>query len=65
MLLLLGDNDLFQNKWNAFFMASLVWNDHSLRLWVEDVNQLTSQQQANVDYIILISEFQAQVVHSR
>ena len=64
VLLLLEDNDLFHNEWNALFMASLVWNDHSLRLWVEHAHQLTSQQQANVDYIILISEFQAQVIRS-
>jgi len=64
VLLLLDDSNLFQNKWNAFFMACLVWNDHSLRLWVEDANQLTSQQQANVDYIISVSEFQMRVIRS-
>src|SRR5437879_3587391 len=63
ILLLLKEN-LFQNKWNAFFIASLVWNDHSLRIWVENVNELTPQQQANVDYIISISEFEADVIRS-
>jgi hypothetical protein len=63
ILLLLKEN-LFQNKWNVFFIASLVWNDHSLRIWVENVNELTPQQQANVDYIISVSEFDADVIRS-
>jgi hypothetical protein len=63
ILILLKEN-LFQNKWNVFFIASLVWNDHSLRIWVENVNELTPQQQANVDYVISVSEFDADVVRS-
>jgi hypothetical protein len=63
ILLLLKEN-LFHNKWNAFFTASLVWNDHSLRIWVESADELTPQQQANVDYIISISEFNAHVIRS-
>ncbi len=63
ILLLLKEN-IFQNKWNVFFIASLVWNNHSLRIWVENVNELTPQQQANVDYIISVSEFDADVIRS-
>jgi hypothetical protein len=63
ILLLLKEN-LFQNKWNAFFIASLVWNDHSLRIWVERADELTPQQQANVDYLISLSEFNADVIRS-
>jgi hypothetical protein len=63
ILLLLKEN-LFQNKWNAFFIASLVWNDHSLRIWVEGADELTSQQQTNVDYIISLSEFSADVIRA-
>ena len=63
ILLLLKEN-LFQNKWNVFFIASLVWNDHSLRIWVESSDELTPQQQANVDYIISLSEFNADVIRS-
>ncbi len=63
VLLLLKEN-IFHNKWNVFFIASLVWNDHSLRIWVENANELTPQQQANVDYIISVSEFEADVVRS-
>jgi len=63
-ILLLLKEDLFQNKWNAFFIASLVWNDHSLRIWVEKADELTPQQQASVDYIILLSEVSADVIRS-
>jgi hypothetical protein len=64
IVLLLQEN-LFQNKWNVFFIASLLWNDHSLRIWVENENELTPQQQENVDYIISVSEFDADVVRAR
>jgi hypothetical protein len=63
ILLLLKEN-IFQNKWNVFFIASLVWNNHSLHIWVENVNELTPQQQANVDYIISVSEFEAATIRS-
>jgi hypothetical protein len=63
-ILLLLKEDFFQNKWNVFFIASLLWNDHSLRIWVENVNELTPQQRENVDYIISVSEFRADVIHS-
>jgi len=54
----------FSNKWHALCIASLVWNDHSLRIWLEDVSQLTPQQKANAVYIISLSEFQATVIRS-
>jgi hypothetical protein len=63
ILILLKEN-LFQNKWNVFFMASLVWNDHSVRIWVESADELTPQQQENVDYVISLTEFQATVIRS-
>jgi hypothetical protein len=63
ILLLLKEN-LFQNKWNVFFIASLVWNDHSLRVWAESADELTPTQQQNVDYIISVSEFDAHVIRS-
>jgi hypothetical protein len=63
-ILLLLKEDLFHNKWNAFFIASLVWNDHSLRIWVEKPDELTAQQQADVDYIISLGEFSAEVIRS-
>jgi hypothetical protein len=62
ILRLMKENIL--NKWNVFFIASLVWNNHTLRIWVENVNELTPQQQANVDYIISVSEFEADIIRS-
>jgi len=63
-ILLLLKGKIFQNEWNVFFIASLVWNDHSLRIWVENVNELAPQQRANVDYIISVGELDADVIRS-
>jgi hypothetical protein len=63
VLLLLKEKPL-PNRWIVFFIACLVWNDHSLRMWVEMPDELTPQQQANVDYIISLGEFRADVVRS-
>jgi hypothetical protein len=73
VLLLLKEN-IFQNKWNLFFLASLVWNDHSLRIWVEGlheppqvtwsegIHEPTPQQAANSSYVISLSEFEAKII---
>ena len=63
-VLLLPERIPFQNQWNVFFIASLVWNDRSLRIWLEGAHKLTPQQVANMHYIISLSEFQARVVRS-
>jgi hypothetical protein len=63
-ILLLTKENIFRNKWNVFFIACLVWNDHSLRFWVEKANELTPEQQTYVDYIISIGEFDAAVTRS-
>jgi hypothetical protein len=63
VLLKMKDNP-FRNKWHPLFIASLFWNDHSLRIWLEDVSQLTPQQVANVDYIILLSKFEAKIIRA-
>lgn len=63
-VLLKPDEQLFQNKWHALFIASLVWNDHSVQIAIEDLNKLTPEQLAKVDYIISLSEFRADVVRS-
>ncbi len=63
-VLLLPTDSFFQNKWNVLFLASLVWNDHSLRLWVEDAPHLTRQQLENVDYVISLSEFRGRIIRS-
>jgi hypothetical protein len=63
VLIRIPDN-AFANKWHGVFIASLLWNDHSLQIWLEGVSQLTPQQLAKVDYIISLNEFQAQVIRS-
>jgi Glycine zipper len=63
-VLLRTKEDLFPNKWHVLFIASLVWNDHSLRIWLEGANPLFPRQQSGFDYIIALGEFDAQVVHA-
>jgi hypothetical protein len=50
--------------WNALFIPSLLWNDHSLQIWLDGLNKLTPQQLEKIDYIILLSEFHAEVIRS-
>jgi hypothetical protein len=63
-VLLKPDEQLFQNKWHSLFIASLVWNDHSLQIWIDKLNKLTPEQLAKVDYIISLTEFEATVIRS-
>src|SRR5207247_6493438 len=46
----------FKNEWIPLFIASLVWNDHSLQIWLDGKNELSPQQFANVNYIISFTE---------
>jgi hypothetical protein len=50
--------------WNARFIPALLWNDHTLRIWMDGLNKLTPQQLENMDYIILLSEFHAEVARA-
>jgi hypothetical protein len=54
----------FGDKLYPLFIASLVWNDHSLRIWLEGEHQFTPRQLANVNYVISLSEFQAEIVRA-
>ena len=63
-ILLKPKEQLFQNKWHPFFIASLIWNDHSLEIWTDKLNTLTPEQVAKVDYIISLTEFEATVLRS-
>ncbi len=58
------DEQLFQNKWHPLFIASLVWNDHSLQIWSDKLSKITPAQLAEVDYIISLTEFKAKVIRS-
>jgi hypothetical protein len=63
-VLLKPGEHLFQNKWHPLFIAYLVWNDHSLQIWIGKVSKITPEQLAKVDYMISFTEFEARVVHS-
>jgi len=63
-VLLKPDEQLFQNKWHPLFIASLVWNDHSLQIWIDKVSKLTPEQLAKADYVISLTEFEATVIRS-
>lgn len=63
-VLLKPDEQLFQNKWHPLFIASLVWNDHSLQIGMDKLDKLTPEQLAKVDYIISLTEFEATVIRS-
>jgi hypothetical protein len=63
-VLLKTKENLFPNKGHALFIASLVWNDHSLRIWLEGADQLLPRQPSSFDYVIALGEFDGQVIHS-
>ncbi len=61
-ILLKPETRFYQNGYYPLFVASLVWNDHSLKIYVHGQNQLTEQEMAKMDYIISFSEFQAKLI---
>jgi hypothetical protein len=63
-VLLKPNEQLFRNKWHPLFIASLVWNDHSLQIGIDKLHKLTPEQLAKVDYIISLTEFEAKVIRS-
>jgi hypothetical protein len=54
----------WSNEWNTVFIASLVYNDHSLRIYHEGTNQLTQKEIAKMNYIISVDEFHADLNNS-
>ena len=74
-ILLKPENRFYQNGYYPAFVAALIWNDHSLSIYVDDQVQapmlsigpgdshrtLTEQQIATMDYIILFDEFRAEL----
>jgi len=61
-ILLRPEKRFYQNVYYPLFVASLVWNDHSLRIYVEGQPQLSQHQVAKIDYVISFNEFQAKLV---
>jgi hypothetical protein len=56
------NEQLFRNKWHPLFIASLVWNDHSLQIWIDKLSKISPEQVAGADYIISLTEFEAKVI---
>jgi hypothetical protein len=62
--ILLRSSFPFKNKWTPLFIASLVWNDHSLQIWLDGTNKLSPQQLAKVNYVILFTESETRLLRS-
>ena len=56
------EKHLFVNEWNVAFLAALVWNDHSLRIYPEGIFQLDEQRMAEMSYVISLNETQAELI---
>jgi hypothetical protein len=54
----------FQNKWHPLFIASLIWNDHSLQIWIAGLTKVTPEQLKKADYVISLTELKAKVIRS-
>jgi hypothetical protein len=52
----------FKNKWIPLFIASLVWNDHSLQIWLDGKNELSPQQVAKMNYVVSFTESEAKLL---
>jgi hypothetical protein len=61
-VLLKPDPQLFQNKWQPLFIASLIWNDHSLEIWIDKVSEIAPEQLGKADYVISLTEFKTTVI---
>jgi hypothetical protein len=44
------------------YVASLVWDNHTLQIHVEDQERFTEEQIAKMDYVIWFDEFQAKLI---
>ena len=63
-VLLKPDEQLFQNKWQPLFVASLIWNDHSLQIWIDNLSKIAPEQLTKADYVISLTELKATLIRS-
>jgi hypothetical protein len=61
-ILLEPETRFYQNGYYPAFVASLVWNDRSLGMYVAGQHQLTQQQIRKMSYIISFNEFKAELI---
>ena len=63
-ILLIPEKRFYQNGYYPLFVASLVWSDHSLRIYVEGQQRLADSEIAKISYVISFTEFQAKLVRA-
>ena len=63
-ILLKPELRFYQNGYYPAFVASLVWNDRSLRIYVAGQHQLTQQEIANMSYVVSFNELSAKLVRA-
>lgn len=63
-ILLRPEKRFYQNGYYPMFVASLVWNDHSLRIEVEGQQRLAEREIAEISYVISFTEFQAKLLRA-
>ena len=61
-ILLKPEGRFYQNPYYPLFVASLVWNNHSLRIYVEGQHPLAEREIAEISYVVSFTEFQAKVL---
>jgi hypothetical protein len=63
-ILLKPETRFYQNPFYPKFVASLIWKDRSLRMYVSDQPQLTQQEIANMSYVVSFNELSAKLVRA-
>jgi len=48
--------------WLPLFIAELLWNDHSLAVYLQRPNSLTAQQIAKMDYVLAVHEYKVDLI---
>jgi hypothetical protein len=61
--LLKPENRFYRNPYYPVLVASLVWNNPSLQIYVADGGGLAEQETLKMNYIISFSEFELKVIH--
>ena len=65
LILLKPEMRFYQDGYYPAFVASLVWNDRSLHIYVAGQHQPTQPQIAAISYVISFDEFEAKLVASQ
>jgi len=64
MILLRPEKRFYQNGYYPAFVTFLVWNDYSLRIYIDGQHRLTEEQIAKMNYVISFNEFQAKLMRA-